>query len=281
MSEVEAEASNTTIKDNSYDIYRSLTLSAIYVYPIKSCGGMRVSSWPVGELGLLFDREWTIVDSAGRALTQKTHPRLSLVRAAVDLQSLLLIVRAPAELCKETLVVSISTTATALASSPLCVGSDSEHVSVSVCGRHRSGMVVSNDADAWFSSFLSAASGPSVSDRYQVPKSSTRYRLISRRSTESGEQVSFLVQCISSSYFNNRNRIPLQTMNGSLEDGQQTMQQSFSNQAPFLLISEESVRALLGLIAAEAEATGISRGKIRVENFRPNIVVRMRIVYIE
>ena len=64
-------------------------------------------------------------------------------------------------------------------------------------------------------------------------------------------------------------------MNGAIENGQQKFQHSFSNQAPFLLISEESVRALVGLIAAEAEATGISRGKIRVENFRPNIVVRI------
>lgn len=66
-------------------------------------------------------------------------------------------------------------------------------------------------------------------------------------------------------------------MNGAIDNGQQKLQQSFSNQAPFLLISEESVRALVGLIAAEAEATGISRGKIRVENFRPNIVVKILI----
>ena len=237
---------------NDAVIPRSLKISAIYVYPIKSCGGMRVSSWPVGESGLLFDREWTIVDSAGRAVTQKSHPRLSLVRAAVDLNSQLLIVRAPVEICQETLIVSIASNA--LTSSQLKIGSDYEPISVSVCGRHRSGMSVSSDADAWFSSFLCHSTGPSDSNGHLRPHSTPRYRLLSR-CIEYGESST------------------LQVASG-LEDGQEKKQQSFSNQAPFLLITEESVRTLIGLIAAEAEESGVVRGKIRVENFRPNIVVR-------
>lgn len=244
------QASSISIEDQSDAvIHRPLKISAIYVYPIKSCGGMRVSSWPVGESGLLFDREWTIVDSLGRAVTQKSHPRLSLVRAAVVLSSQMLIVRAPVEFCKETLIVSIA--ANAPTSSQLRgVESDSEPISVTVCGRHRSGMAVSSDADAWFSSLLSHSTGPSDSNGHPESHSRPRYRLLSRCIDAANSQVA-----------------------SGPEVGQQLKQQSFSNQAPFLLITEESVRTLIGLIAAEAEGSGVVRGAIRVENFRPNIVV--------
>ncbi len=35
-------------------------VSALYVYPIKSCRGIRVSEWPVAERGFVADRRWMI-----------------------------------------------------------------------------------------------------------------------------------------------------------------------------------------------------------------------------
>jgi molybdenum cofactor sulfurtransferase len=59
--------------------------------PIKSCAGMHLAPgqhWPVTAQGLLFDREWMIVDSANRrALTQKRHPKMACIRASVDLSA--------------------------------------------------------------------------------------------------------------------------------------------------------------------------------------------------
>jgi uncharacterized protein YcbX len=60
-------------------------LSAMFLYPVKSCGAQSVSRWPVADHGLLYDREWCVVDMKGVALTQKTEPRLALVRARVTL----------------------------------------------------------------------------------------------------------------------------------------------------------------------------------------------------
>ncbi|KAJ1400724.1 hypothetical protein B484DRAFT_405949, partial [Ochromonadaceae sp. CCMP2298] len=60
-------------------------LAAIFVYPVKSCAGMRVSAWPLCPSGLLYDRGWAVVDSRGRAVTQKSHPRLALVEPRIDL----------------------------------------------------------------------------------------------------------------------------------------------------------------------------------------------------
>ena len=61
------------------------SLEGIWVYPIKSCGGIRVTDWPLGPNGLLLDREWALVGDDGHVLTQKGLPRLALVQPRVDL----------------------------------------------------------------------------------------------------------------------------------------------------------------------------------------------------
>ena len=61
------------------------SLEGIWVYPIKSCGGVRVSEWPLGPNGLLLDREWALVGDDGHVLTQKGLPKLALVQPNVDL----------------------------------------------------------------------------------------------------------------------------------------------------------------------------------------------------
>uniref|UniRef100_A0A8C5PJC6 Molybdenum cofactor sulfurase n=1 Tax=Leptobrachium leishanense TaxID=445787 RepID=A0A8C5PJC6_9ANUR len=64
---------------------KSITLSHIYLYPIKSCAAFQVSQWPVGEQGLLFDRNWMIVNENGVCLSQKQEPNLCLVHPSIDL----------------------------------------------------------------------------------------------------------------------------------------------------------------------------------------------------
>ena len=62
-------------------------LEAIFVYPIKSCAGFSPEKWPLGPNGLLYDREWALVDEAGAALTQKRHPKLAMLQPRIDLQA--------------------------------------------------------------------------------------------------------------------------------------------------------------------------------------------------
>ena len=59
-------------------------VSALYVYPIKSCRGIQVDEWPVVERGFACDRRWLIVDGAGQFVTQRERPILSLVRTALE-----------------------------------------------------------------------------------------------------------------------------------------------------------------------------------------------------
>lgn len=58
-------------------------VSGLFVYPLKSAGGFPVESWPVDGFGPRWDRRWMVVDPAGGFLTQRSHPRLALVRTAL------------------------------------------------------------------------------------------------------------------------------------------------------------------------------------------------------
>ena len=60
-------------------------LTAIYVYPVKSCAAFETSAWPLGPNGLLLDREWALVGANGAALTLHQAPRMAAVRPRVDL----------------------------------------------------------------------------------------------------------------------------------------------------------------------------------------------------
>jgi len=60
-----------------------LTLSALYIYPIKSLRGIAVSSAAVTDRGLHLDRRWMLVDAAGRFMSQRQTPRMALVSVAV------------------------------------------------------------------------------------------------------------------------------------------------------------------------------------------------------
>ncbi|KXZ48630.1 hypothetical protein GPECTOR_26g533 [Gonium pectorale] len=71
------------------------TLRGIRLYPVKSCAAQEVAAWPVGPTGLLFDREWALVDDGGRVLTLKHCPRMALIRPTVDLAGGTLSIAAP------------------------------------------------------------------------------------------------------------------------------------------------------------------------------------------
>jgi len=75
-----------SISDPHLDSHASQgSLEGIWVYPIKSCGGIRVSEWPLGPNGLLLDREWALVGDDGSVLTQKGLPKLVLIQPRIDL----------------------------------------------------------------------------------------------------------------------------------------------------------------------------------------------------
>jgi len=77
-----------------------MLLSALHVYPVKSCRGIAPARWRLDAYGLGGDRSWMVVDAAGRYLTQRELPRLALVGTRLDGERSILSApgRAPLEL---------------------------------------------------------------------------------------------------------------------------------------------------------------------------------------
>lgn len=68
-------------------------ISALWVYPVKSCAGVAVPEAILTETGLEFDRAWMVVDEQGEFMTQRELPRMALIRPQLKTQDMVL--RAP------------------------------------------------------------------------------------------------------------------------------------------------------------------------------------------
>ena len=60
------------------------TITALNIYPVKSCKGVALKEARIGATGLEHDREWLIVRPDGRFITQREEPRLALIEPSLD-----------------------------------------------------------------------------------------------------------------------------------------------------------------------------------------------------
>ncbi|MGH8798832.1 MAG: MOSC domain-containing protein [Casimicrobiaceae bacterium] len=58
-------------------------IAGLFVYPVKGCRGIALPSARLTERGIEHDREWMVVDVAGRFVTQRTEPRLASIGTAI------------------------------------------------------------------------------------------------------------------------------------------------------------------------------------------------------
>ncbi len=61
-----------------------MQLSEIWVYPVKSLGGIRLPQARVEERGLEHDRRWMIVDEHGMFLTQRAFTKMALLDVSLQ-----------------------------------------------------------------------------------------------------------------------------------------------------------------------------------------------------
>ncbi len=61
-----------------------LSLSEIYIYPIKSAAGIAVQAAQLTVRGLHYDRRWMVVDAKGKFITQRRFPRMALIGVSID-----------------------------------------------------------------------------------------------------------------------------------------------------------------------------------------------------
>lgn len=67
-----------------------MTLSQIWIYPVKSCYGIPLTDSEVLFRGLAFDRRWMFVSPTGAFLTQREYPELVLIGTKLSSHSLTL-----------------------------------------------------------------------------------------------------------------------------------------------------------------------------------------------
>ncbi|XVE52899.1 hypothetical protein DITRI_Ditri02bG0161200 [Diplodiscus trichospermus] len=80
-------------------------LKSITIYPIKSCAGFSVKSWPLSTTGLKYDRQWLLKSSNGEILTQKKVPEMSLINTFININQQILSVESPC--CKGKLQIKL------------------------------------------------------------------------------------------------------------------------------------------------------------------------------
>ena len=58
-------------------------VDSLHVYPLKGAAGFSPQSWPVDERGLRHDRRFMVVDADGVFISQRTNPRMALIRGEI------------------------------------------------------------------------------------------------------------------------------------------------------------------------------------------------------
>lgn len=67
-----------------------LSVSELYIYPVKSLGGIQVQSALVTDRGLQYDRRWMLVDKNNQFLTQREHHKMALLRVSILEENLII-----------------------------------------------------------------------------------------------------------------------------------------------------------------------------------------------
>ena len=217
----------------------AVAVTRVVVYPVKSCAGFEVSAWPVGSMGLRWDREWAVVNPRGVALTQKRNPRMSLVTTRIDMDKGVLVLEAPGT--GRPLIVPLARTTG---------GAGDDPQNTSICAtKCRTTVWRSASSSQKPEEWLTAALGTPCS---LVRIASGESRRVSRP----------------------RRAPPPEAITTKTS----TAQVAFANEGQFLMISESSVAAVRERVNAQAVPTKSAAASnavspVTFQRFRPNLVV--------
>ena len=67
-----------------------VSVSALFVYPVKSARGIARSRVRVTARGFEWDRQWMLIDARGTFLSQRTHPQLARIVPEIGADDLVL-----------------------------------------------------------------------------------------------------------------------------------------------------------------------------------------------
>jgi len=114
-------------------------IGQLYIYPIKSLGGIAVDKAMVTNRGLQFDRRFMLIDGNNSFITQRSQPKLALLRTAIE---------------GERLIVYHKDNADEKLSVPLVPKVAAERTMVNVWDDCCEAQFVNDEADKWISAKL-------------------------------------------------------------------------------------------------------------------------------
>ncbi|MFN0176316.1 MAG: MOSC domain-containing protein [Saprospiraceae bacterium] len=115
-------------------------LSEIWIYPIKSLGGIALEEAVAEVRGLRYDRRWMLVDDTGRFVTQREIPSMALLGTAIESPYLNVFwKKKPSEYVHIPLEIEAS---------------EFPKLRVQIWGDHCHARVLSNEINQWFSEHL-------------------------------------------------------------------------------------------------------------------------------
>jgi uncharacterized protein YcbX len=131
-------------------------ISSLFVYPVKSCAGVRMDAVSIVPTGFEFDRNWMVVDAQGAFVTQREHPKLALVKPEFANSGMIL--NAPGM-------------------APLHVSSNGAGapVTITLFGESHEALATNVAADAWFSEYLGASFRLAKCDPRTLRKGGVQY----------------------------------------------------------------------------------------------------------
>jgi hypothetical protein len=60
-----------------------MTISELFIYPVKSLGGIAVTNVQLTDRGFQYDRRWMLIDENNYFITQRKHTNLALLQTAI------------------------------------------------------------------------------------------------------------------------------------------------------------------------------------------------------
>lgn len=118
---------------------KRVKVSEIWIYPIKSCKGIRCTQAVVSKRGFCYDRLFMLVDMNNKFTSQRTFPRMSLIELEMYTKKGYMIAKAPGQ-------------------SPCKINLEEPRISetlvVDVWGDSCEASEVDEDTSKWFSAFL-------------------------------------------------------------------------------------------------------------------------------
>lgn len=146
----------------------ALVVKDIFIYPIKSLGGIRLSEAVVEGKGFQYDRRWMLVDEDGVFISQRDYPQLALLNVELGVNELMVFRKN-----EEEIAIQI----------PL-EGASGPDLLVTIWDDQVSAKAVHPEISKWFSDYLGIDANLVV-----MPESSQRK--VDPRYAINGESVSF------------------------------------------------------------------------------------------